>query len=139
MDGPGEEMFDEYVRMHRSAWGAGSTYSAETHRKVTKLPGYLKELNPTVVKTGGHIVGSCICWPDTMNMIGEIKPLQVDPDYRRIGVARAIVLEAIIRMKLLGMERALVYNSGSNMRAGRLYASAGFKPNGRILIYEKQT
>ncbi len=65
MDGPGEEMFDEYVRMHRSAWGPGSTYSVEAHRRVTRHPGYAKELNPTVVTDGGRIAGSCICWPDT--------------------------------------------------------------------------
>ena len=138
MDGPGEEMFDEYVRMHRSAWGPGSTYSVEAHRRVTRLPGYAKELNPTVVTDGGRIAGSCICWPDTVNRIGEIEPLQVEPIYRRIGIARAITLKAVIRMKLFGMERVVVYNSSSNMPAGRAYASSGFNPQGRILVYEKE-
>ncbi len=139
MDGPGEEMFDEYVRMHRSAWGPGSTYSVEAHRRVTRHPGYAKELNPTVVTDGGRIAGSCICWPDTVNRIGEIEPLQVEPGYRRMGIARAITLEAVVRMKSFGMEMALVHNSSSNMPAGRLYASSGFNPQGRILVYEKKT
>ncbi len=137
MDGPGDDMLDEYVRMHRSAWGTGSTYSVEAHRRVTRLPGYAKELNPTVVSDGGRIAGSCICWPDKVNRIGEIEPLQVEPGYRRTGIAKAITLEAVFRMRLFGMEKALVYNSGSNIPAGRLYASSGFNPQGTILVYEK--
>lgn len=139
IDGPDSNMVDEYVRMHKAAWGKGSTYTAEVHAHVTRLPGYRRELNPTIITNDGRVAGSCICWIDRLNRLGEIEPLQVDPDFRRLGLAKSLVVEALRRMKRFGMDSALVYNASVNEAAGRLYATAGFRPNGRVLLYDRLT
>lgn len=137
-DGPDEERVDDYVRMHRESWGKGSTYSAEVHRFMRKNPGYEEYLNPTVLSPEGEIAASCIIWLDRTNRVGEIEPLQVSPSFRRLGLARNTVFEALRRMRSRGMDRALVYNASVNRTAGRLYSSCGFLPVGKVLVLEKQ-
>lgn len=136
-DGPAEERIEDYVHMHREAWGEGSTYTSEVHRHMQHNPGYERQLNPTIISPEGEIAASCIIWLDTKNRVGEIEPLQVSPPFRGLGLARAVVLEAISRMRTRGMERALVYNSSVNEAAGRLYASCGFEPEGKVLVFQK--
>lgn len=138
VDGPDEERIDDYVRMHREAWGAGSTYTAEVHRHMMQNPGYEGFLNPTVVSPEGEIAASCIIWLDRSNRVGEIEPLQVSPSFRRLGLARITVFEAVRRMYSRGMERALVYNAAVNKAAGRLYATCGFSPSGKVLVLKKR-
>jgi len=138
-DGPVEAEFEEYSTMHRTAWGSGSTYSPEVHRAVAESPGYRRSLNPSVVDPLGAFAGACIVWLDVANRIGEIEPLQVAPPFRRRGLARAVVVEGLRRMRRTGMRSALVYGVDRNEAARRLYASLGFRPVDRVYEYRKSS
>ncbi len=71
------------------------------------------------------------------NGVGEIEPLGTRPAFRRRGLARAVVLEAINRLKIHGAGTALVYGASVNEPARRLYASVGFRQSRTILTYLK--
>jgi ribosomal protein S18 acetylase RimI-like enzyme len=135
----GEPEVEAYVAMHRDAWSdlRPSTYTVEAHRCVMALPGYAPELNPVVVATDGALAAGCVCWLDRRNRTAEIEPLGTRPAFRRRGLARALVLDALGRMRAHGADRALVYGISGNEPARRLYLSTGFVPGRRILVYRR--
>lgn len=133
--GGGDQRVREGARGSR---GEGSTYTRHVHLNVERLPGHLRELNPVIVANDGTIAGSCMCWLDRTNCVGEIEPVQISPHFRRRGLARALISEALKRMGSHGMRSALVYSASVNNAAIGLYASAGFKPRGWILVYGKE-
>src|SRR5206468_2218062 len=102
--------------MHRDAWSvwAPSTHSVEQHLRLMQHPGYIRELNPVVVAPDGSLAAYCIGWPDAVNKVGEIEPLGTRPAYSSLGLARAIIVEVLRRMRAHGMETALVYVSTNN-------------------------
>lgn len=135
--GPGEDETEAYAAMHRDAWGPTSTYTAAVHRRLMDSPGYQPELHPVVVAPDGTFAAACICWLDPVNRLGEIEPLGTRPAFRRRGLARAVVLEALARLRARGATTALVYGASANEPARRLYAATGFRPDRAIFDYVK--
>jgi ribosomal protein S18 acetylase RimI-like enzyme len=135
----GEQEVEAYVDMHRDAWSgrAPSTYSVEQHLRVMRHPGYVRDLNPVVVAPDGTLAAYCIGWLDPVNKVGEIEPLGTRPAYRGMGLARAVVLEVLRRMRAHGMETGLVYVSTDNGSAWKVYESSGFRPARTIYTYHR--
>ena len=74
---------------------------------------------------------------DAANGVGELEPVGQRPGFRRRGLARAIVLEGLRRMKARGARTALVCFDGDNAPARRLYESVGFEVCSTIYTYSK--
>ena len=73
----------------------------------------------------GKLIGILMfmLWED----VGMIQALVVHQNYRRMGVAKALIQEAFYRMKRRGIKRAFLYVSPTNIPAIKLYQSIGFK------------
>ena len=89
---------------------------------VEKAPLYRPELTVMVQAPDGNLVSYCGIWYVPANRLAYVEPVATDPDYRRRGLARAAVLEAIRRAGLLGATRAIV---GSGLA---FYHAIGFRP-----------
>jgi predicted N-acetyltransferase YhbS len=89
---------------------------------VEKAPLYRPELVVMVQAPDGNLVSYCGIWYVPANRLAYIEPVATDPGYRRRGLARAAVLEAIRRAGLLGATRAIV---GSGQA---FYHALGFHP-----------
>jgi ribosomal protein S18 acetylase RimI-like enzyme len=120
---------DALVELHRDAWArwGPSSYSIEAHRRVEAMPGFEPDLVPVAVDPEGRLVSSCICWLDAATLVGEIEPLGASRAFARVGLGRAVVLEACRIMRERGMRTAYVSGSSVNAPALRLYASVGFR------------
>jgi len=81
----------------RSEWT-----SAVCYRELQKAPDYRAELDLFVIAPDGEYVSCCIAWYDTWNRIAAIEPVCTLPDYRRRGLGREVVYEAIRRAAALG-------------------------------------
>jgi ribosomal protein S18 acetylase RimI-like enzyme len=89
---------------------------------VEKAPLYRPELVAMIQAPDGSLVSYCGIWYVPANRLAYVEPVATDPDYRRRGLARAAVLEAIRRASLLGARRAIV---GSGLA---FYRALGFRP-----------
>jgi mycothiol synthase len=120
---------EAYVELHRDAWArwGPSSYSIEAHRRLEAMPGYDPSLVPVAVAPDGRLAASCICWLDAATLVGEIEPLGTARAFGRLGLGRAIVLEACRLMRVRGMRTAYVSGASQNPPALALYASAGFR------------
>jgi len=125
-------MDDAYVELHRAAWStvAPSTYDRAAHAAVVSMPQFDRTLVPVVAAPDGTLAAYCIVWFDPVTRTSEIEPLGTRPEYRRLGLARAVSLEAVRRSAERRAESVLVWGVGDHRTA--LYESAGFR-GGRVL------
>jgi GNAT superfamily N-acetyltransferase len=121
---------DPYVEMHRAAWSrpnTPSTYDRRQHDLVTAMPDFRYDLVPIVVSPAGAFASYCMSWWDPRSASVEIEPLGTPPDFRRMGLARAIVREVLRRSRALGARYVLVWGTTANPEAEALYLSAGLR------------
>jgi predicted N-acetyltransferase YhbS len=80
-----------------------------------------RELKIAVKAPDGNFVAFCGMFHEPNGKFGYVEPVATDPDYRRMGLGQAAVLEGIRRCAELGAEVAYV---GSNQP---FYLSLGFE------------
>jgi GNAT superfamily N-acetyltransferase len=121
---------DRYVALHRAAWSrvnAPSTYHRRQHEIVAAMPDFRYDLVPIVAASDGSLAAYCMSWWDPRSKSVEIEPLGTHPDFRRKGLARAIVREVFRRSWTLGATYVLVWGVSTNPEAKALYLSAGLR------------
>ena len=89
-------------------------------------------LKVAVVAPDGHFVSYCGMWYEPKAGFAVIEPVATDPDYRRMGLGKAAVLEGIKRTGDLGAKVAYV---GSSQQ---FYYSIGLRPYSSTTIWEKR-
>jgi ribosomal protein S18 acetylase RimI-like enzyme len=75
------------------------------------------------------IIGSVMCWEEIEgnDKYGEIEDLFVLPEWRKKGIAQALLIKALATLKDRGLERAELMVLTDNENALRLYQNAGFR------------
>jgi ribosomal protein S18 acetylase RimI-like enzyme len=136
----GAREVDAYVKAHRAAFGSLSM-TAEWRARVLQRPEYVPELDLVVVAPGGRLAAFCIGWfaaqgPDG-RPTGQIEPLGVHPDFQKLGLGRAILAEALIRLQSHGAEQVVVETDDFRDAAYALYQSAGFQRAHAIGVYRR--
>ncbi len=101
------------------------------YAKVREAPDYRPELDLVTVAPGGEYASCCIAWYDDGNRAAFLEPVCTRPDFRRRGLGRAVVGEALRRAAELGAERAYV---GSTQD---FYVRVGFSMRLRSRLWER--
>jgi GNAT superfamily N-acetyltransferase len=122
----GEEDLERRVEVHRAAW-APSKFTLPAYRALRGLPPYRTDLDLVVEAPDGSFASYALVWLDDENGVGELEPVGTHPAHRRLGLGRAVCLEACSRLRALGADTAVVY-SVADSPAARLYEAAGFDP-----------
>jgi len=112
----GEHEVARRAALHRDSFFPYTSASYEEatarHRLAMRLPGYRSDLDLMVVAPDGSLAAGCICWLDAGNRSGLIEPLGTHPAFRRHGLARALVAEAMCRLAACGATH--IYVSGNH-------------------------
>jgi predicted N-acetyltransferase YhbS len=87
-------------------------------------------LKVAVISPDGNFVSYCGMWYDPAGGFAVIEPAATDPDYRRMGLGKAAVLEGIKRVGERGAKLVLV---GSSQQ---FYYSIGMRPAGTATLWE---
>jgi ribosomal protein S18 acetylase RimI-like enzyme len=119
------------------AAGFGSSWTPELYERVMTSPGYSADREFLVEAPNGQLAAFCVTWLDELNRTGYFEPVAVHPDYRRLGLARAVMRAAMIQMKQWGMEHAEVMYETGNPGSGGLYRGEGFVPIHKIILFRK--
>ncbi|MEA3375466.1 MAG: GNAT family N-acetyltransferase [Chloroflexota bacterium] len=88
---------------------------------MQSAPSFREDLNVVVEAPDGSLVAYCGMWLEPLHAIAYVEPVATDPDYRRMGLGRAAVLEGLRRSGAMGARTACV---GSAMP---FYRSLGFQ------------
>jgi len=109
--------------MHRGFNHAGEPPEdgLESRRRKLSAPNFRRDLAIVAVAPSGEYVSFCGMWMDPSNRVCYVEPVATDPDYRRMGLGAAVVLEGVRRC---GIEGATVAYVGSDQA---FYRSMGFE------------
>lgn len=131
---------DAYIQLHRTAWStwAPSTYDRQRHAAVTMMPDFDRELVPIIAAPDGMLAAYCIAWFDPRTRTVEIEPLGTHPEFRRLGLARAIVQEVLKRSAKRGAKSVIVWGVSTNPVATHLYKSTGFGSRRVLREYQRK-
>lgn len=116
------------VRAHLDAW-TPSPYTAESYEGVRGTTAYRGDLHVLVEAPDGTMACSAIMWFDAVNKSIEFEPVGTHPNYRRLGLARAMMLHGMHLARAAGAEHATVVCVGSpgQPAARGLYYGLGFR------------
>lgn len=105
---------------------------SENGKQGFERPNVNLNLKIAVVAPNGNFVSYCGMWQDIRSKSALVEPVATDPDYRKMGLAKAAVLEAIRRCGELGAQRAFV---GSSQQ---FYYNIGFRPYATSTWWQKK-
>jgi ribosomal protein S18 acetylase RimI-like enzyme len=133
----GEDEYQERVNTHREVYHP-SRVTLEAYRRLRTLAGYTPNLDLVAVSPEGQFGSYCICWHDLANQSGEYEPVGTRPAFRRLGLARAVLVEGFRRLRERGARIAIVCTNADNVAAVPLYESVGFRVVRRNVKYVKR-
>lgn len=114
-----------------------SSWTAAEYAQLMATPGYDPARELVVVAPDGRFAAFCILWFDHRNAEGLFEPVGTHGDFRRLGLARALLDDGMRRMREAGMRTATVVHDNDNPAAAGLYAAAGFGPRAVVSAYAK--
>jgi len=119
---------DAVVQAHVDAW-APSPYTAESYEGVRRTTAYRGDLHVLVEAPDGTMASSTIMWFDEENKTAEFEPVGTHPGYRRLGLAKAMLLHGMHLARAAGATHATVACLGApgHPQARGLYYSVGFR------------
>ncbi len=116
------------VRAHVDAWSP-SAYTAQSYEDVRRTAAYRGDLHVLVEAPDGTMASSTIMWLDKANKTVEFEPVGTHPGYRRLGLARAMMLHGMQLARAAGATHATVVCLGApgHPEARALYYGLGFR------------
>ena len=87
----------------------------------------------------GGLAAFCIGWlpEDENGKRGQIEPMGVHPDFRHLGLGRAILSEGLRRLYEQGAQEIFVETDSYRDAAFALYESVGFRVAKDVLVFRK--
>ncbi len=113
-------------KTHQVLWrgfdhaGPPTAEGVEEREFMQQAPNFRHDLTIVAVAPNGDYASFCGIWYVPENRLTYVEPVATDPDYRRLGLGTAVVLEGIRRTVPLGSEVAWV---GSDQE---FYKAMGF-------------
>jgi mycothiol synthase len=138
----GENEVDQLVALHRAAFGTSNLTRVE-RLAIMRAPDYDPVLDLVVVTPDGRMAGYCTCSISTAenklsgSMIGHTDPVAVHPEFRKRGLARALLLAGTQLLKERGMEMAMLNTSSENKAMQKTAEAAGFRVYSKRIWFSK--
>lgn len=106
-------------------------------REMTRRYPYRRDFDQVVEAPDGRLVAYVLGWYDEVNGCGEFEPVGTVPQFRRLGLSRAVGISVLRAFRDAGGELALVYARGDDGYPvpRQVYAALGFRPHGRTVTY----
>jgi len=91
------------------------------YRHIQTAPLYRRDLDIVAVAADGSVASFCTAWFDDVTRTAYLEPVATVPAHRKRGLARAVILECLHRLKRMGCKTAFV--GGYSVPANALYFS----------------
>jgi ribosomal protein S18 acetylase RimI-like enzyme len=128
------------VALHQSVFQS-KNMTTGWRQHVLQRPEYRPELDLVAVAPSGAPAAFCVGWFDPHGPSGipsgQIEPLGVHEDYRRLGLGKAVLVEGLRRLYDMGAQQVFVETDNYRDAAFHLYEWAGFQVRRNVLVYRK--
>ncbi|QNO15310.1 GNAT family N-acetyltransferase [Alkalicella caledoniensis] len=92
-------------------------------KTMLSSPHLTPEITIAVVAPNGNYASHCGLWYHPEEGYANVEPVATDPDYRKMGLAKAAIYESVLRAAKLGAKEAYVVSSQ------QFYYNIGFRPH----------
>lgn len=133
-----EEDFEEYRRVQSAVFQHCRNMTPGLAKKYSSASFYNAELDIVAVAPDGHFGAFCTVRVDPLSKITEFEPVGTHPDFRRSGLARAVICEGLKRLQKYSPTNVCIPGAAPTPAADRLYESLGFANTGRINIWQRE-
>jgi ribosomal protein S18 acetylase RimI-like enzyme len=124
---PGD--YEDVVALWRATEHMGQ---AETREEIDSFLARNPELSP-VARAGGRLIGAVLCGHDGRR--GYLAHLAVAQDFRKQGVARALVDYCLERLRSIGISRATIHLYVDNQAGERYWQRTGWRERTDLKVY----
>lgn len=132
----GESEAPAAAELHRAAFQ--SDYMTTDRRlAIMRTSTYLPELDLVVVAPDGRLAAYTIGGIDPATNTGSTDPVGTHPDFQRQGLARAVLLACMQKLRQRGVETVQLGTSGDNPSMQKTAESVGFRMVSKTLWYYK--
>ena len=128
--------FPKYQEVMISVFKYCKNMTEESARIFTKASFYNPELDIVVVAPDGSFAAFCTIRLDSEREIAEIEPVGTHPDHRRLGLAKAVILEGLERLENYQPAIICIPDAAATAGANKLYDSLGFTEKEEVQIWQ---
>jgi mycothiol synthase len=125
---------------HRAAFGS-AYMTAAWREQVLRTPGYDPQLDLVAVAPDGRLAAVALAWLGPAvrgRREGQFEPVGTAPEFRRRGLARALLLDGMRRLRAAGATHALVETEDVRAAANGLYRTVLRDSGVRTRYYGKE-
>lgn len=133
----GEPEVEALVALHQAAFGTDNMTVA-ARLALLRVPAYVPELDLLVVAPDGALAAFCVCGlENSAAQVGYTDPIGTHPDFRRQGLATAVVTAGLQALQARGATVAALGTSSQNLPMQQLASRLGFHLMAEKLWFSK--
>jgi ribosomal protein S18 acetylase RimI-like enzyme len=138
----GEQEATALVELHRAAFSS-ENMTVEERLAMMRVPEYDSELDLLAVAPDGRLAAYCMCSINkeenkcSGRNEGYADPIATHPDFQRQGLAKALLLTGLRKLKERGVETAVLGTSSENVAMQRAAQAVGFRIRSTTLWFAK--
>ncbi len=127
-----------YVDLHQAVFESRSMTIGWRARTLQQAA-YRPDLDLVAVAEDGRLAAFSVCWlhAGADGLRGQVEPMGVHPDFRGLGLGRAILSKGLCRLYAQGAQEVLVETDNYRNAAFALYESVGFRVQREVLVFRK--
>jgi mycothiol synthase len=130
----GEAEVEAYTELHQHAFES-KNMTAPWRARTLRHHDYRRDFDLVVVTPDGRLAAFCVGW--LAEGRGQIEPMGVHADFRKLGLGRAILSENLRRLQAAGAKCLYVETDSYRDAAFNLYEAVGFRVARDVLVYRK--
>ncbi len=121
-----EEDFDRIAAAIRVVFGHGEWFTGEVLEELSRASFYRGDLDLVAVAPSGDIASFCTFRMDPPSRATELEPMGTLPEYRRMGLAKALLVEGFRRLARYDPTLLYIGGAADTPEANRLYEVTRF-------------
>ncbi|MBM3292264.1 GNAT family N-acetyltransferase [Candidatus Bathyarchaeota archaeon] len=129
--------FEELAKAVRIVFNHGEWFNKEILQVISRASFYHKELDLVMVNKKGKIASFCTFRFDAPSGITELEPMGTLPEYRRKGLAKALLCEGFRRLQKYNPKLLYIDGAADTPEANRLYEVTGFTETQNYYFWNK--
>jgi len=135
----GSEDYLQVKEVLSSVFSHCSNMTEKQFETYTTASFYNKELDLVVVTPDGMTFAAfCTIRMDPLSKIAEFEPVGTHPDYRKLGLGKALLCEGLARLRKYHPAMVCIGGAATTEAANRLYDSIGFADKVGVHQWQKE-